>query len=174
MKDTMRKLRVAAQAESVLLKLKTRRAIRSALFVALALVFALLAIRVINGAAFEALKTSWGALKAGLVVGGVDLVIAALLVRWGLREKSDGDEERLAQQVREMTYASVSDDLEEARIELQGFVADVRRIRHAVGIFTSGVGGPLNLAVDFLSSILDAGKIPTADEKVGPPVDSKP
>lgn len=150
MNDTVQKLRVAVHAESVLMKLRTRKAMRSAVLLAVGLVFSLFAIGVLNGATFEALRAWMPVFRAGLIVGGIDLLIAALLVRAALKEEPDGPEESLAREVRDLTVAALEKDFEAARSEAHEFVQDVRRIRSAVGFVTQGISGPLRAILEFV------------------------
>lgn len=144
------KLRIAVQTETSLLRLRSRQAFRALALLAIACVFVLLAVTVLNEAAFDALSRPLGPILAGVIVGAVDLCCAALLMHIALAEPEESEEERLAEKLREITYTSLNEDLDAARDEVRAFVQDVRQIQKTVGDVTSGIRGATGLAMDLL------------------------
>lgn len=149
MKDSMTKLRIAVQTEASLLRLRTRQAFQNLALLASASICVLMAVSVLNYAAFEALNDRFGHIVAGLVIGGLDLCAALVLMRAALSEAAETEEERLAQTVRDLTYSSLGDDVDELRSELRSFVEDVRRLQSTVGEVTSGISSTVGMAMDF-------------------------
>jgi hypothetical protein len=170
MSAPMTKLRIAVQTEAVLLKLRSRQAFRSLTLLASASVFVLLAITVLNEAAFGALEPRVGPIYSGLLIGAVDLLIAALLMQSALKEPPETAEEKLAQSVRDITYSSLGEDLDGLRTELRDFVSDIRRLRGTVGDVTKGISSTVGVVLD-LAQMIKAGPR-TTDESEFPKGDS--
>lgn len=151
MSDPVKKVQIALRAESALFKAQLRRTVRSVALLLGALVFALLALTVFNYASFVALEEELGGVYAGLIVGGADLLIAALLINAALSEPKTTEEEKLAAEVRDMSYAALGEDVERARRELTRFTADVHRIRSVFALLTGGITAPLTFLIKALS-----------------------
>ena len=128
-----------------LAKSQARRSARQLVIAAVGLVFALLAVTVFNFAAYMSLDLALGPIKAGLIVGAADLLLAALFFRTAFNETSDSDEEKLAREISEMSLSSLGEDMDEIRQEMSRFTADVRRIRSTIHSVTTPIQGMLRL-----------------------------
>jgi len=153
MNEPMQKLRIAARAEAALFSIHSRRAVRSAVLGAVAMVFALLAVSALNFGAFLALESRWGAIWAGVGVGAGDLAIAGALLYLALFRESDTQAEALALEIRTMSYASLARDVEEARKELRGFIRDVRTLRSTIATVTGTFLWLLGVVFDLFANI---------------------
>ncbi len=142
MNDSVRKIQILARAQTAILRVQLRRSVQSLVLVAVGLVFALLAIAVLNFAGYEALAVRLGPGRAGLIVGCIDLVLAAALFAKGLAQSAPTEEEALAREITDMATEGLSADLEATRSELRDFMKSTRRLGELVHDVTSVVSGP--------------------------------
>jgi hypothetical protein len=143
MNDSVKKLQILARAQAAIVRAEVRRSIQSLVLVAVALVFALLAIGVLNFAAYAALELRFGPARAGLIVGAVNLLLAGALVAKGLARSPPSEEERLAREITDMATEGLSAELDEARDELREFMKSTRRLGEIAHHVTAIVGGPV-------------------------------
>jgi hypothetical protein len=152
MNDSVKKIQILARAQTAILRAQLKRSVQSLVLVAVGLVFALLAIGVLNFAAYAALEMRLGAWRAGLIVGLVDLLLAGLLFAKGLTQSPASEEEALAREITEMATEGLSADLEEARNELRDFMKSTRRLGEIVQRVTSLVSSPAVELIKLVSS----------------------
>jgi hypothetical protein len=152
MNDSVKKIQILARAQTAILRAQVRRNVQSLVLVAVGLVFALLAIGVLNFAAYAALEMRLGAWRAGLIVGLVDLLLAGLLFAKGLAQSPQSDEEALAREITEMATEGLSADLDDARNELRDFMKSTRGLGEVVQRVTSLVSSPALELIKLVSS----------------------
>jgi hypothetical protein len=152
MNDSVKKIQILARAQTAILRAQIRRSVQSLVLVAVGLVFALLAVGVLNFAAYAALEMRLGPGQAGLIVGCVDLLLAGALFAKGLAQSPPSEEEALAREITEMTTEGLSSDLEEARNELREFMKSTRRLGEIVQRVTSLVSTPAAELIKLVSS----------------------
>ncbi len=129
MSDTMLKLQLLARAEMALAQIRAQRAgARSAGF-AVALVFGLLGLGMLNLAGYHALTPRLGPDGAALAVALVDMAVAALVLLLSRRAGPGEREEQLAREIRDLAYAELNSDLERVKAEIRQIGDDVRGIR---------------------------------------------
>jgi len=151
MNDTVKKVELLARAQAAILRVQLRRSVQSLVFVAVGLVFALLAVGVLNFAAYAALEMRLGPGRAGLIVGFVDLLLAGVLFAKGLATSPPTEEEKLAREITELATEGLSADLDEARVELGAFMKSTRRLGEIAQQVTSITGGTVAEIFKFLS-----------------------
>jgi len=142
MNDSVKKLQIVARAQATLLRAQLRRSVQSLVLVAIGLVFALLAVGVLNFAAYEALALRLGPGLGGLVVGFIDLLLAGALFSKGLAPSPLTEEEKLAQEITDMATEGLSAELDEVRDEFRDFMQSTRRLGEIAQQVTSIVSGP--------------------------------
>ena len=152
MNDSVKKIQILARAQTAILRAQIRRNVQSLVLVAVGLVFALLAVGVLNFAAYAALEMRLGPGTAGLIVGCVDLLLAGALFAKGLAPSPPTEEEALAREITEMTTEGLSADLDEARNELREFMKSTRRLGEIVQRVTSLVSTPAAELIKLVSS----------------------
>jgi len=152
MNDSVKKIQVLVRAQSAVLRLQVRRSVQSLVLVAVGLVFALLAVGVLNFAGYAALEMRFGPGRAGLIVGCIDLVLAGVLFAKGLAQSPPTEEEALAREITEMATEGLGADLDEARNELREFMTSTRRLGEIVQRVTSIVSSPAVDLIKFVSS----------------------
>lgn len=151
MNDTIKKVELLARAQTAILRVHLRRSVQSLVFVAIGLVFALLAVGVLNFAAYAAVEMRLGPGRAGLIVGCVDLLLAGALFAKGLATSPQTEEEKLAREITELATEGLSADVEEAREELRAFMKSTRRLGEIAQQVTSITGGTVAEVLKFLS-----------------------
>jgi hypothetical protein len=167
MNEFIKKLSIVAQAQTALLRGSLRQAARGAVFVAVALVFVLSAIAILNLSLLKALSDHFGPLYAGLIVSGGDIALAGILLKIGLQDPKETEQERLAKQLMDLGLSSMSEDLDRVRVELTGFLGDVRRIRSAISTITSLFSSPLVFLTRALRQFLDPDPAATTSSDPG-------
>lgn len=155
MTEPIKKVQIALRAEAALARIALRRTLRAVGLLLLAGVFGLFAIGFINFAALEALQSVLPPAVAGLTLAAGNLLVLALLSWLALGQPKDTETEQLAQQVREMAYASLEDEADALHHEMRDFARDVRRIRSVVQGLLGTVGGPLSYLASSLFRALD-------------------
>jgi hypothetical protein len=143
MNDSVKKLQILARAQAAIVRAQIRRSVQSLVLVAVALVFALLALAVLNFGAYATLAVRFGPALAGLIVGCVDLLFAGLLIAKGLAESPPTEEERLAREITDMATEGLSAELDAARDELRDFMKSTRRLGEIAHYVTSLIGSPV-------------------------------
>jgi hypothetical protein len=151
MNDSLRKVQLVARAQAAILRAQVRRTVQSLVLVAVGLVFALLAVGVLNFAAYAAVEMRLGPGRAGLIVGFVDLLLAGALFVKGLAVPAPTEEETLAREITQLATEGLSAELDEAREELRAFMKSTRRLGEIAQQVTSIAGGPLAQLIKLLS-----------------------
>jgi hypothetical protein len=139
------------RAQLLLGKAQLRNAARSGGLIAVALVFLIAAIAVLDLSVYAALSEIFGPLQAGGMVCVGNLVLAGVLMLLAGREAKETEQTRLAEELSEVALDALGKDIDLARNELREFSRDVRRIRHTAHLVTSAFGAPLGLLLKFLS-----------------------
>jgi len=135
------KLQILVRAEMALLRIQARRtATRSAMF-AVALVFSLLALGMLNFAGYQALVVSQGPSIAALLVALVDGVIALIVVAASRHAGPGEEQDKMIRDISDLAYKELSADVDEVKAGLTEVTDDVRRIRDGFTAFTSGSSG---------------------------------
>lgn len=128
-------LRVLWRTERAIADIKLRHALaRSGLHVAAA-VLALIALMMFEVAAFYALRDFWSTIVAALILGGVNLVIAGILLLIADRKKP-GRELELANEIHKNTMDALQ--------------ADARLLQADIASFGSALRNPLDSAVSLI------------------------
>ena len=141
MSDPVMKIQIIARAEMALLQIRAERvAGRSTLFI-VAMVFALLALAMLNFAAFHAIAPGQGPALAALFVALIDLGAAVITIAAARKAGPTESQERLAREIRELAYTELNRDVEQVQAEVQETVAEVRRLRSSV----QGIGALVGL-----------------------------
>jgi hypothetical protein len=158
MTDPILKLQILARSELTLLRLQAQRsAARMELFV-VALVFALLALGMLNFAAYQALTVKQGPAFAALIVALADGFLALILVVFSRLVGPNADQEKMVRDIRDLAYSELSADFDEVKAGLTKVTEDVHRIRSGFTAFTSGSGFLVNNVSSILTVLISAIK----------------
>lgn len=148
------KLRILARAEMALFRIHGRRAAAQTAGLAVALVFALLALGMLNLAAYLALAEKVGPANGALIVAVVDGLLAAIVIALSRSAGPSADEEKMAQDIRDMAYEELSSDVDAVRNEISTVIEDVGRIRAGFTAFTGSASSSLVSIIKLLTKSL--------------------
>ncbi|MEN8191072.1 MAG: phage holin family protein [Thermodesulfobacteriota bacterium] len=146
MNDPILKLKLLAKTEMTLGKLHARQAASRFVFATIALFFVLLGLGMLNFAGYQALSVRFSPAVAALFIAVIDIVIGMAVLRIAASSGSDSDEEKMAQEIRDMVYSELNNDIEAVKREFTKVTDDVYRIRSGFNSLTSGkLGGAVGL-----------------------------
>lgn len=146
MNDPILKLKLLAKTEMTLGRFHARRAASQAIFSAIALFFVLLGLGMLNFAGYQSLTVKFSPALAALFVAGIDIIIGVAVLRFATNTGSNSDEEKMAQEIRDMVYSELNNDVDSVKAEFAKVTDDVARIRSGFTALTSGqVGGVVGL-----------------------------
>jgi len=137
MSDPIMKLQILARAEMALAQIRTQRATGRTVLYAVAMIFGLLALGMLNFAGFHTLSPGQGPALAAFYVALADIGITIIIIiaanKIGHREQ----DEKLAREIRDLAYAELNRDVEQVRAELNQIIDDVRSIRSSFTSFSA-------------------------------------
>ena len=156
MDDLIKKLRLLAKAEAILVRLHLRRAVRQVSFILVAALFGLLALAMLNVALYLLLAPRIDPALAAFAVAGMDLLVGvAAVVAAGRLEL--GPEAETAEMIRDRATSELAADAERLRKQLEGLGEDIKGIRTSIssilqpgGISMPAVFSWLMMLVGFL------------------------
>jgi len=154
--DLIKKLRLLAKAEAILVRLHLRRAVRQVSLVLGAALFGLLALAMLNVALYLLLAPRIDPALAAFAVAGMDLLVGvAAVVAAGRLEL--GPEAETAEMIRDRATSELAADAERLRKQLEGLGEDIKGIRTSIssilqpgGISMPAVFSWLMMLVGFL------------------------
>jgi hypothetical protein len=129
MSDSAFKLQLLVRAEIALAKIYTRRSMLRAAFVVAALVFVLMALGMLNFAAYLFLLDKYTPSLAALLVASVDVACATVIFIIGRKAGPSDTEENMAQEIRDMAYRELSKDVEDVKLNIEQLTDEVKNIR---------------------------------------------
>ena len=132
MSDSAFKLQLLVRAELALIKIYARRTMVRATAIAVALVFVLMGLAMLNFAGYLALKESYTPNMAAFLVGLGDVVCAVILVIVSGKLGASGAEEKMAKQIRDMAYNEVGRDVEAVKLRVEQLSDEVKSISTGV------------------------------------------
>jgi len=132
MSDSAFKLQLLVRAELALTKIYARRSLFAATSVAVALVFVLMGLGMLNYAAYLGLLDRYTPGMAALLVAAGDAVCAVVIVVLGSKAGASAAEEKMAKQIRDMAYEEVGKDVEEVKLRIEQLTDEVKTISSGV------------------------------------------
>jgi len=132
MSDSAFKLQLLVRAEIALAKIYARRSMLRGAFIAVALVFVLMALGMLNFAAYLGLLDKYTAGIAAMLVASADVACAVVIVVIGRKAGPADTEENMAKEIRDMAYTEVSKDVEEVKLKIEQLTDEVKGIRTGV------------------------------------------
>lgn len=138
MDDLVKKLRLLAKAEAILVRLHLRRAVTQMSLVLVAALFGLLALAMLNVALYLWLAPLIGPAVAAFAVAAADLVVAVLAVVAAGRLEL-GPEAAAAESIRDTAVQELAADADRVRKLAEDLGEDIRGIRTSIaGILQPG------------------------------------
>ena len=156
MSEPMLKMKALIKAQSALTRIELRAKGTQATYLAVALVFALLGLGMLNVGAFLALSPTVGAAWSALLLGVANGLLAMLLakVASGVTIGPAGES---ARELRDMVVDSLADDAEALKEKALAVQDDINRARRAYGAVASKVSG-VSSVVGMLTTALKKNK----------------
>lgn len=140
MNDPVLKLNLLVRAELALARIQARRAGSRLILSLVALVFVLLGVGMLNLAMYQAFAGYFSPAISGLFVALINLFLAAVLFMIAGKSGNETNEEKMAQEIRNLAYSSLSSDLDGVKSEFSKVSEDVKRIRSGFGSLTGSAG----------------------------------
>lgn len=156
MTDPILKLQVLARSEMALLRIQAQRsATRTALLV-VALVFALLALGMMNFAGYQALVETKSPAIAALLIALVDGALALIVVFFSRGAGPNMEQEKVIRDIRDLAYDELSTDFDEVKAKVSKVTEDVGRIRSGFSAVTGNSAGMVNNLAPLLGLLISA------------------
>ena len=147
MEHLVRSLKLAWRSERLIRENEYRLGTQKLQFNALAGLVAIFGLVMISLAVFFALVPYWGQSLAALAVGGIDIVLAMVLVAYAGSLKPGADIE-MVKEVRDMALSDIEEEIALAEAEVVVMIDEIRRfIRNPLDTLLPGMIGPLLGAV---------------------------
>ena len=153
MDDLIKKLRLLAKAEAILVRLHLRRAVRQMSLVLGAALFGLLALAMLNVALYLLLAPRIDPALAAFAVAGMDLLVGvAAVVAAGRLEL--GPEAETAEMIRDRASSELAADAERLRQQLEGLGEDIKGIRTSISSILQPGGISLTAVFQWLMMLV--------------------
>jgi hypothetical protein len=149
----MQKLRILARAEMALARIKVQRTGFQAALFAVAALFALVGLALLNLAAYHALVPRLGPALAALAVGGVNLLLAAIAVIVALKARPGRADEELAKEIRDLASDEIKKDFDEVRDDVSRISDEIAGIRAGIGTLRETVPGGVRSVVGLADTV---------------------
>jgi hypothetical protein len=144
MDEFVHKLRILARTEITLGKMHGRRFASQSIAYATALLLGLIAVAMLNLAAYHWLAEAYGNATAALMMGAGDVVLAIVVAFWAGRQKA-GTEEALVEEIQELVLTQLQADVE-------GVGKDFAQLRNAL---TGGSLASLGAIMPLITLVVD-------------------
>jgi len=149
----MHKLRILARAEMVLARIKFQRTGFQVALFAVAALFALVGLALLNLAAYHALVPRLGQALAALAVGGANLLLAAIAVTIALKARPGKADEKMALEIRDLASDEIRKDFDEVRDDISRISDEIAGIRAGIGSVHEAVPGGVRSVVGLANSV---------------------
>ena len=149
----MHKLRILARAEMALAQIRVKRTGFQAALFAVAALFALVGLALLNLAAYNALVPRLGPALAALAVGGANLLLAAIAVIVALKARPGSADEKMAQEIRDLASDEIKKDVDEVRDDINRISDEIAGIRAGISSIGEVVPGGVRSVVDLADSV---------------------
>ena len=149
----MHKLRILARAELALARLKAQRTGFQAALFAVAALFALFSLLLLNLAGYHALVPRLGPALAALVVAGANMLLVAIAVAIALKARPGRADEEMAQEIRDQASDEIKKDFDELRDDVSRISDEIAGIRAGIATIREAVPGGVRSVADLADSV---------------------
>ena len=160
MQDVMTKARALFKAQSALTRIEFQAKARQAIYFALALVFGLLGLGMLNVGVFLGLSPALGPTWSALLLGVADLLLAGIIAKVAVGVMPDRSA-KTARELRDLVLDSLSTEAEQLKAgfkDIQGGVGRVQSVISAVPRAASEIVPGVTTVVSLLTSALKKKK----------------
>ena len=168
MNDPVLKLNLLVRSEMTLARIHTRKVVSRIILSLIALVFGLLGLGMLNFSIYQVFATYYSASIAGGLVALINLLIAILLFIIAAKAGDESNEEKMAEELRDLIYSELTEDAAALKAEFAQVINDVHRIRSGFSDLTSGkIGGLVGMVplFELLNRVVQKKKKITSDPK---------
>jgi len=146
----MNKLQILARAEIALARIRVQRTGFQAALFAVAALFALFSLALINLAGYHGLAPRMGSAGAALAVAAANMVLAVVAVFIALNARPGSANEKIAQEIRDLASDEIKKDVDEVRGEINRIGDEIEGIRTGIAsvreVVPDGVRSVISLA----------------------------
>jgi hypothetical protein len=158
MTDPILKIQILARSEMSLLRIQANRSVNRIILLLVALVFALLALGMLNFSAYQALAEFKSPAVAALFVALGDCVLAMGVIMFASKAAKNLEQEKVIRDIRDLAYKELSSDFDEVKESFSEVSEDVKRIRTGFSALTSGSSSVMSNIVPLVRILTSALK----------------
>ncbi len=141
MSDPILRLQTLIRAELAVAQIHANRTAARSVLITVALIFGLMSLSMLNIAGYFALSPTYGSALAALFTALVNLVLVIIILLVARNAGPSENEEKLAQELRELAYTELNNDIEPIKAEFEKISNDVKMIRSGFSSLTSSAMG---------------------------------
>jgi hypothetical protein len=149
----MNKLQILARAEIALTKIRVQRTGFQAALFAVAALFALFGLALLNLAGYHALAPRMGPAVAALAVAAANVILAVVAVVIALNARPGRTNEKMAQEIRDLASDEIKKDVDEVRGEVNRIGNEIEGIRTGIASMRDAVPDGVRSVVGLANSI---------------------
>lgn len=140
MNDPVLKINLLVRSELALARIRSRRALSRIILSLIALVFVLLGLGMLNFSIYQIFIASFSPAIAGGFVALINLFVAGIIFLFAGKIGTESNEEKMAQEIRDLVYAELNTDVTSAKNEMSKVSDDIKKIRRGFNSFTETTG----------------------------------
>jgi len=149
----MNKLQILARAEIALARIRVQRTGFQAALFAVAALFALFGLALLNLAGYHGLAPRMGSAGAALAVAAVNMVLAAVAVAIALNARPGSANEKMAQEIRDLASDEIKKDVDEVRGEINRVGDEIEGIRTGIASMSDAVPDGVRSVISLANSV---------------------
>ena len=149
----MNKIQILARAEIALARIRVQRTGFLAALFAVAALFALFGLVLLNVASYQGLAPRMGPSVAALIVAAANIVIAIVAVMIALNARPGLANEKVAQEIRDLASDEIKKDFDEVRDDINRISDEIAGIRAGISSLRETVPGGVRSVVDLANTV---------------------
>jgi hypothetical protein len=149
----MNKLQILARAEIALARIRVQRTGFQAALFAVASLFALFGLALLNVAGYQSLAPRLGPAVAALAVAAANVVLAVIAVVIALNSRPGLANEKMAQEIRDLASEEIKKDVDEVRGEINRIGDEIEGIRTGIGSVRDAVPGGVRSVINLANTV---------------------
>lgn len=149
----MNKIQILARAEMALARIRVQRTGFQAALFAVAALFALFGLVLVNVAGYQGLAPRMGPAGAALAVAAANMVLAIIAVVIALNARPGRANEKMAQEIRDLASEEIKKDVDEVRGEINRIGDEIEGIRTGMASMREAVPGGLRSVIGLASTV---------------------
>ena len=149
----MNKLQILARAEIALARIKAQRTGFQAALFAVAALFALFGLVLLNVAGYQGLEPRMGPAGAALAVAAANMLLAIVAVVIALNARPGKANEEIAQEIRDLASDEIKKDVDEVRGEINRIGDEIEGIRTGIASVRDAVPGGVRSVIGLATSV---------------------